>query len=195
MLHPDSKIHGNAMNIHTTPLEGLYCLEASPFSDKRGAFARIFCQDELKQMGLSMSIAQMNISLTYKKGALRGMHYQVPPYAEIKIVRCLQGSCYDVAIDLRKDSPTFLQYHAEILSAENGKALYIPKGFAHGFQTLEDNTQLLYAHSELYAPHAEAALHYNDPRINIDWQLPITECSDRDENHPFIQNNFMGITL
>jgi len=195
MPRPNSKLYGKIMNIHTTSIEGLYCLEATPFCDSRGSFARIFCKNEFEEMGISMPIAQMNISMTHKKGTVRGMHYQFPPHAEIKIVRCLQGSCFDVVVDIRKDSPTFLKYHGEILSSENGKALYIPKGFAHGFQTLEDNTQLLYTHSEFYTPHAEAALHYNDPALAIDWKLDIKDVSDRDKKHPFMQHDFIGIII
>lgn len=195
MLQSNSTLYGKRMNIHTTSIEGLFCLETTPFCDNRGSFARIFCQKEFTAANITMPVAQMNISMTHKKGTVRGMHYQLSPHGEIKIVRCLQGSCYDVAVDIRKDSPTFLKYHGEILSPENGKALYIPKGFAHGFQTLEDNTQLLYMHSELYAPHAEAALHYNDPRLAINWKLDIKDVSDRDKKHPFMQETFTGITV
>ena len=183
------------MEIHATPLKGLYYLKTTTFSDNRGSFSRIFCQEEFSKVGLSMPVAQMNLSMTHKKGTVRGMHYQLAPHGEIKIVRCLQGSCYDVVVDIRKDSPTFLQYHAEILSAENGKALYIPKGFAHGFQTFQENTQLLYTHSEFYTPNAEAALHYKDPRIAINWPLEVQDLSERDKNHPFIQQNFTGIII
>lgn len=195
MLRSNSKLYGKIMDIHATPLKGLYCLKTTPFCDDRGSFSRIFCQNEFAQAGLSMSVAQMNLSMTHKKGAVRGMHYQLSPHGEIKIVRCLQGSCYDVVVDIRKNSPTFLQYHAEILSAENGKALYIPQGFAHGFQTFQENTQLLYTHSEFYTPDAEAALHYNDPLLDINWPLEVQDVSDRDKNHPFIQQGFMGVIV
>ncbi len=183
------------MNFIKTHIDGLYVCENTPFTDNRGMFARFFCVKEFEEHGLSLPLAQMNTSITTQKGAIRGMHYQNPPFAEIKVVRCLQGACYDVAIDLRKNSPTFLHYHAEILTPENGKALYIPKGFAHGFQTLEENTQLLYMHSDFYSPAYEAAINYNDPKIKIKWALGITEISEKDKNHPYITEEFKGLEI
>lgn len=183
------------MNIVETPIQGLFCLETTPFIDNRGSFARIFCQDELKAHGLNTQIAQMNMSLTKQKGAVRGLHFQHPPHAEIKIVRCLAGACFDVAVDLRQGSPTFLKWHGEILTPENGKALYIPKGFAHGFQALNEDTQLLYLHSEFYTPKSEGALRYDDPLLHIKWNLPICDLSERDKSHPHLDENFTGIIL
>ncbi len=174
------------MYVIKTLIEGLFCIETNSFFDTRGSFTRFYCAKEFEEMGISMPIAQMNSSMTIQKGAVRGMHYQQSPFAEIKLVRCIQGSCYDVAVDLRKDSATYLQYHSEVLSPENNKALYIPEGFAHGFQALEDTTCLIYMVSEFYTPNAEAGLNYADPKINIKWPLEITNISEKDANYPFL---------
>ncbi len=183
------------MNFHSTPLSGLYVIETNAHQDHRGSFTRLFCAKEFENAGLSLPLAQMNTSVTVQKGAVRGMHFQKPPFAEIKLVRCLQGACYDVAIDLRAGSPTFLHYFAVELTAQNGKALYIPQGFAHGFQSLEKNTQLLYMHSEYYTKEAEGGVHHKDPLLNIPWPLPVQDLSERDESHPFLTQNFTGIAL
>jgi len=123
------------------------------------------------------------------------MHFQYPPMAEIKIVRCIAGSIFDVAIDLRANSPTYLQWYSEILSAENRKMICIPEGFAHGFQTLEDNTEIIYLHTEFYSSELESAVRYDDPKFNISWPLDVIEISKRDKNHPLINGNFKGISL
>ncbi len=183
------------MNFHSTPLAGLFVIEAKAHQDHRGSFTRLFCAKEFENASLNLPLAQMNTSVTIQKGAVRGMHYQKPPFAEIKLVRCLQGACYDVAIDLRAGSPTFLHYFAVELTAQNGKALYIPQGFAHGFQSLEKNTQLLYMHSEYYTKQAEGAVHHKDPLLNITWPLAVQDLSERDKNHPFLTQNFTGIAL
>ncbi len=183
------------MNFTKTNIEGLYIIETSSFIDERGLFVRLYCKEEFEKHGLILPLAQMNMSITKQKGAIRGMHFQNPPFAEIKLVRCLQGSCYDVVIDLRKGSPTFLQYHAEILTAQNMKALYIPKGFAHGFQTLEENTQLLYMHSEFYSPTHESAINYLDPKVKISWAMDVSELSEKDKNHPYITEDFKGLEI
>ncbi len=183
------------MLFHTTPIAGLFVVETTPMQDKRGSFARLFCAKEFEEAGIELPLAQMNTSITLQKGALRGMHYQNPPHAEIKLVRCLQGACYDVAVDLRAGSPTFLQYFAVELSPENAKALYIPQGFAHGFQALEEKTQLLYMHSAYYAKEAEAAVHHADPALSITWPLPVQDLSERDAMHPFLTQEFTGIIV
>lgn len=183
------------MKIFQTPLQDSFVLEPEPFVDDRGTFSRIFCQQELKQIGHEKPIVQVNHSLTRTKGALRGMHFQYPPKAEIKIVKCLRGSVFDVIIDLRRDSPNFLRWYGEILSAENLKMMYIPEGFAHGFQTLEDNSELLYLHTEFYSPEHEEGVRYDDPRINISWMVEVTDISARDQNHPLLSRDFEGITL
>ena len=176
-----------------TPLSGAYEVGLEPFSDERGWFARFFCKKEFEQIGHTGEWVQLNQSVTYAKGSIRGMHFQHPPYREIKMVRCIAGAVYDVIIDLRRDSPTFLQWHGATLSAKNNKMLYIPEGFAHGFQTLEENTALIYHHSEYYTPGAEGGFRYDDPVFSISWPLPVTVISERDAGHPLVDKNFKGI--
>lgn len=176
-------------------LEGLYEIEIQPIADNRGYFARIFCLNELKEIGLDCNVKQMNISSNEKKGVLRGMHFQYPPNSEIKIVQCIKGSIYDVVIDLRKNSKTFLEWRSFKLCASLHNALYIPRGFAHGFQTLEDETEVLYFHSENFAPENNGAIHYNDPRISINWPLSVSEISKNDSNIKFIDSKFSGVEV
>ena len=183
------------MKFITTHIKDLYIIELEPFTDNRGMFSRIYCKNELKEIGHTKEIVNINHSLTKKKGALRGLHFQYPPKAEIKIVKCIKGSIYDVAIDLRKNSPSFLNWFAEILSSKNMKMLYIPEGFAHGFQTLEDNCELIYFHSEFYSPEYEGGINYKDPQINIKWPLDIMDISKRDQNFDYITNRFEGLDL
>jgi len=182
-------------DFHPTPLEGLWVVTRMPVEDQRGFFCRFFCTEEFQTVGLKKPIVQINHTYTVKKGAVRGMHFQYPPYSESKIVSCLQGEVYDVAVDIRKDSPTFLQWHGEILSKVNQRSLLIPEGFVHGFQTLTENCELLYLHSEAFHPEAEGALHVEDPRIGIIWPKTMTELSERDRSHPFIDSDFKGILL
>ena len=176
-----------------TPLAGSYMIELEPFSDNRGWFARFYCKDEFKKIGHTREWVQLNHSVTYKKGTIRGMHFQQQPYREIKMVRCIAGSVYDVIVDLRKDSPTFLKWFGEELSAENKKMLYMPEGFAHGFQCLTDNCELIYHHSELYTPEAEAGIRYDEPGVNIKWPSLPTMISSRDSAHPYLDEKFKGI--
>lgn len=178
-----------------TRLQGLVVVQRKPARDVRGFFARFYCADEYKEFGMQKSIVQINHTLTIKKGAVRGLHFQYPPYAEAKVVSCFNGEIFDVAVDLRKGSPTFLQWHSEILSANNCISLLIPEGFAHGFQTLTENCELIYLHSAAYHREAEGALNVNDPKISIVWPLPISEISERDRAHPFIDADFEGIVL
>ena len=138
-------------------------------------------------------MVQINHTFTRVKGAVRGMHFQLPPYTETKVVTCLRGKVFDVAIDLRQGSETFLQWHAEVLSADNKRSLFIPDGFAHGFQALDDNCELIYMHSAFYRPEAEAALNVNDQRLSIEWPLAITDISERDKNHPMMRDDFEGV--
>ncbi len=163
------------------------------FKDERGWFARTFCKEEFKQQGLGVEWVQINHSFTEKRGTLRGMHFQNPPYSEIKLVRCISGALYDVAIDLRKDSPTFLEWFGVELSAENKKMLYIPDGFAHGFLTLTDNCEIMYHHSAYYTPDAEGGIEFDDPIVNINWPVTVSEISERDKNHPYLTENFKGL--
>jgi dTDP-4-dehydrorhamnose 3,5-epimerase len=176
-----------------TPLTGSYTIDLTPFSDNRGWFARTYCKDEFQQIGHTKEWVQINHSCTVQVGALRGMHYQLPPFQEIKMVRCIAGAVYDVIIDLRRGSASFLQWFGMELSAKNRKMMYIPEGFAHGFQTLAAGTELIYQHTERYTPAAEKAVLYNDPLVGIQWPLPPSDLSDRDRQHPLLDKNFAGI--
>jgi dTDP-4-dehydrorhamnose 3,5-epimerase len=181
------------VKFHKTPLSGCYALELTPFSDERGWFARTYCTQEFGGIGHSAEWLQINHSFTKKKGTIRGLHYQHKPYSEIKLVRCIAGSVYDVVIDIRKDSASFLQWFSIELSAVNKKMIYIPEGFAHGFQTLSDDTELIYHHSAVYQPGSEGGIKYNDPVFNIQWPHEVSEISERDNKHPFIDSNFKAI--
>lgn len=178
-----------------TPLPGLRVVQRKAIEDHRGFLSRFYCADEFRVAGVDGSILQINQTLTRNIGAVRGLHFQNPPHAEIKMVSCVKGDIYDVAVDLRRDSPTFLQWHGEILSATNRKSLLIPEGFAHGFQALSGDCELIYLHTAAYYPEAEGGLNVADPRINIEWPLPINELSERDRNHLFINSDFQGIAL
>jgi dTDP-4-dehydrorhamnose 3,5-epimerase len=181
-------------DIHTTPLLGLSVIIRKPLGDSRGYLERMFCAEELQSVFGDRHIAQINHTLTQHKGTVRGMHFQHAPYAEMKFVSCLRGSVFDVAVDLRKNSPTFLHWHAELLSADNHKTFAIPEGFAHGFQTLTDDCEMLYLHTAAHAPSAEAGLNPQDAKLAIAWPLPITEMSPRDATHTFIDDDFEGVT-
>lgn len=183
------------MKIKQTLLKDAFVIEPEPFEDTRGMFSRIFCKKEFQAVGFVKDIVQVNQSITRQKGAIRGMHFQQPPMSEIKMVKCLRGSVFDVMIDLRKNSSTFLKWYGEILSAENMKMMYIPEGFAHGFQTLEENCELLYLHTEFYSPEHEGGLRYNDPKIEIKWPFEATDISKRDRNHPLLSSEFKGMEL
>lgn len=178
-----------------TPLTGAYVVTISPRGDNRGWFARTFCQHEFAQIGHTDSWVQMNHSVTLQKGAIRGMHFQHQPHAEIKLVRCIAGRVFDVIVDLRLESPTLGQWFGAELSVENGQMMYIPKGFAHGFQTLTSDCQLLYCHSNFYEPQSEGAVRFDDPRIGIQWPLPVTDLSTRDASHPLLDDRFTGLTI
>ena len=181
------------MKFSPTPLQGSYVITLTPISDERGWFARTYCKNEFKEIGHDAEWVQMNHSYTAKKGTLRGMHYQVPPFREIKLVRCISGKVFDVIIDIRKNSPTFLKWYGVELTALEKNMLYIPAGFAHGFQTLTDDCELIYHHSEFYTPGAEGGIQYNEPKVNIRWPLEVTSTSERDENHPVLDEKFKGI--
>ena len=176
-----------------TPLTGSYTIDLTPFSDNRGWFARTYCKDEFQQIGHTKEWVQINHSCTVQAGALRGMHYQLPPFQEIKMVRCIAGAVFDVIIDLRAGSASFLQWFGMELSAKNRKMMYIPQGFAHGFQTLAAGSELIYQHTERYTPAAEKAVLYNDPLVSIQWPLSPSDLSDRDRQHPLLDKNFTGI--
>jgi dTDP-4-dehydrorhamnose 3,5-epimerase len=178
-----------------TPLGGLMLVQRRAVEDDRGFLSRFYCSEEFRQAGIDKSVDQINHTLTRKKGAVRGLHFQYPPHAESKLVSCLKGEILDVAVDLRRDSPTFLHWHGEVLSAENRRSLLIPVGFAHGFQALTEDCELIYLHTASYCAEAEGALNVSDPRLSIAWPMPIGELSARDRNHPFIDENFHGVVL
>lgn len=167
-------------------LEPAQLIEPNLFSDERGYFFRYFSKDEFIKIGHTKEWVQMNHSFTSQKGAIRGMHYQLSPNQEIKLVRCISGSVYDVIVDMRESSPNFLKWQGFVLSANNHKALYIPEGFAHGFQVLETDSELLYMHTARYSKEFEAGVRYNDPAIGINWPLEVSIVSDRDKNHPLL---------
>jgi dTDP-4-dehydrorhamnose 3,5-epimerase len=178
------------MKFEATRLAGSYVVKINSFEDDRGWFARFYCKKEFEQIGHNKEWVQMNHSFTTSKGTIRGMHYQVAPYSEIKLVRCIAGAVLDVIVDLRPDSLTYMQYESIELSATNKHSIYIPEGFAHGFQALTDNCELIYLHSEYYNVAAEAGIRYNDSELNIAWPLPLTSISERDRTHPdFHPNN------
>jgi len=178
-----------------TPLTGLMLVQRKAIEDHRGFLSRFYCAEEFRAAGIDKPVAQINHTLTRQRGAVRGLHFQHPPHAETKVVSCLKGEILDVAVDLRRDSPTFLHWHGEILSAANRKSLLIPEGYAHGFQTLAEDCELIYLHTSPYHPESEGALNVADPRLNIAWFLPVNDLSERDRNHPFINQNFQGIIL
>ena len=171
------------MTFKETLLKGAFEIEPEIQKDDRGYFYRFFCKQEFSQVGLDKDWVQFNHSFTSRTGTIRGMHYQLPPFAETKLLRCINGKVYDVIIDLRHNSATYLQWFGTELSAENMKMLYIPEGFAHGFQTLTDHCELIYHHSAYYTPGAEGGIRFDDPAININWPLPVTQISNRDNNH------------
>lgn len=178
-----------------TPLTGLKLVQRKAIEDNRGFLSRFYCLEEFAEAGIKKPLAQINHTLTRKRGAVRGLHFQHAPHAETKLVSCLKGEIWDVAVDLRSESPTFLQWHGEILSGANRKSLLIPEGYAHGFQALTENCELIYLHTESYHPEAEGALNVSDPRLRITWPLPIGDLSERDCNHLMIDNNYQGIVL
>ena len=181
------------MNILTTNIPDLRVVETNSHTDVRGAFARLYCEQELTQVVGQRTIVQVNHSRTLAVDAVRGLHFQYPPYAEMKLVRCLKGRVWDVAIDLRQKSPTFLRWHAEELTPTNARMIVIPEGFAHGFQVIEPDSELLYLHTTFYTPHAEGGLRYDDPLIDITWPLTVTDLSERDSCHTYIDPNFQGL--
>lgn len=176
-----------------TSIPDSFIIEIEKKVDDRGWFSRTFCKEEFKKINHYAEWVQMNHSFTNHKGTIRGMHYQNQPHTEIKLVRCIAGAVYDVIIDLRKNSSTFLKWFGIELSAQNGKMIYVPQGFAHGFQTLTDNVELIYQHSSFYVPNVEGGIKYDDPTIKIDWPLELTNISERDKQHNLLTENFIGI--
>jgi len=169
-----------------TKLPGAYVIDMECKKDERGFFARAFCQQEFEAHGLKPVIAQANVAFNHKKGTLRGMHFQYPPAAETKLVRCTRGAILDIIVDLRPESATYLQHLAIELNEANHRALYVPERFAHGYQVLQDGTETSYQVGEFYTPSAEGGLLYNDPRLGLVWPLPVTVISEKDQRFGFL---------
>jgi dTDP-4-dehydrorhamnose 3,5-epimerase len=176
-----------------TALKGAYIIDLDARSDSRGFFARVFCQEEFAEHGLKPAIAQGNIAFNHCKGTLRGMHFQFPPAAETKLVRCTRGAILDIIVDLRPESPTWLQHITVELTEDNHRAIYVPERFAHGYQVLQDETETSYQVGEFYAPGFEGGLLYNDPALGLSWPLPVTAISDKDAAWPLLDTQKTGI--
>ncbi|MBE0656968.1 MAG: dTDP-4-dehydrorhamnose 3,5-epimerase [Bryobacteraceae bacterium] len=172
------------MIFKSTSLQGVFEVEVEPHADERGSFARTWCREDFRMQGLNSELAQCSVSFNHRRGTLRGMHYQAAPHGEAKLVRCTRGSVYDVALDLRPDSPTFLRWAATELTADNRRAFYIPEGCAHGFLTLEDNSEVFYQISEFHHPEFARGLRWNDPAFGIAWPAEVTVISERDRTYP-----------
>ena len=182
-------------NFCKLPLSGLFRVERKSIDDRRGFLSRVYCVEEFAEFGLETPIAHVNLTLTRKRGTVRGMHFQYPPYGESKLITCMQGKVLDVAVDIRKDSSTFLQWHAEMLSEDQPTSILLLEGYAHGFQALTDNAQLLYLHSKTYSPDAEGGLNARDPLLNIEWPINIMDISDRDRDFKWLDAGFKGIEI
>ena len=183
------------MFIKDLSISNLKLVEQHAFTDQRGFFSRLFCDNELSSILENRQIVQINHSRTLNIGTVRGLHYQIPPFAEMKFIKCIKGRVLDVVVDVRSGSSTFLQWHAEELCSNDQKIFVIPEGFAHGFQVLEAGSELLYLHTARYQPDHEAGIAYNDPTVGIDWPLPEVDLSFRDKSHPFVTDQFKGIRL
>ncbi len=174
------------MNFKETKLKGAFIVDLAKIEDERGFFARAFCKKEFDDLGMNSDVVQANISFNSFAGTIRGMHHQIDPAPETKLIRCIRGSIVDVIVDLRTDSPTYLQYISVELTAENRTALFVPANFAHGFQTLEDNTEVIYLVSGFYTPECERGLRYDDPALSINWPIPAEHMSDKDRQWPLL---------
>ena len=181
------------MKIVETPLAGLVIVESAVHRDERGTFARAFCAHELAPLLDGRQIAQINHSSTRRAGTVRGLHFQYPPHSEMKLVRCVRGRVWDVAVDLRAGAPTFLQWYARELSPESAQMMVVPEGFAHGFQVLEPDSEVFYLCTEFYRPSSEGGIRHDDPRLAIAWPLAPLDLSDRDRGHPLLDDDFTGI--
>jgi dTDP-4-dehydrorhamnose 3,5-epimerase len=176
-----------------TPLADSLLVQRRRIDDERGFLSRLYCREEFRTAGVEATLSQINHTLTRHRATLRGMHFQRRPYAETKLVSCIRGEVFDVAVDLRRGSPTFLAWHGEVLSAANQRSLLIPEGFAHGFQTLADDCELMYFHTAAYEPMAEGALNAMDPRLAIAWPLPVGQWSPRDRQVAMLGDTLEGI--
>ena len=183
------------MELKPTVIADLFVVTSSILCDSRGEFSRLFCDQELNRMLGTRTIKQINRSRTVNVGAIRGLHFQRSPHSEMKMVRCLKGRVWDVVVDLRRNSETFLHWYAEEISETNALMLLIPEGCAHGFQVLEADSELLYLHTACYEAAAEGGLRFDDPALGIAWPLPMTVVSERDRAHPLINKEFQGVSL
>ena len=183
------------MKIHPTAIVDLVVAESKRFKDERGAFTRLFCEQELSSLIGKRKIKQINHSCTEAVGAVRGLHFQHAPHAEMKLVRCLKGKVWDVAVDLRPQSLSYKRWYAQELSPQNARMMVIPEGFAHGFQVLEAGSELLYLHTAFYKPEVEGGVCHDDPELGIAWPLPVTDISARDSSHAYLDSSFRGIVL
>lgn len=183
------------MEFNPTDIKGLYSISLNKLEDERGLFARTYCKQAFKKIGFDKEFVQFNHSCNKYKGTIRGMHFQQMPYSETKLIRCIQGAVYDVSVDLRKGSPTFMQHYGINLSAENMISILIPEGFAHGFQTLSENAILIYHHTEYYTPTADSGIRYNDPALGINWPLTPAAVSEKDKTYTLIDAQFKSIKI
>ena len=183
------------MIFNPLPLNGAYTIDVQPFQDNRGFFTRVFCEKEFGEHKLVQHFVQANHSGTHGKAVIRGMHFQRAPYCEVKLVKCVPGAIFDVIVDVRKGSPTFLQWYGAELSAENKRMMYVPEGFAHGFQSLTDYSEITYMVTGFYNRESEGGVRYNDPKVSIQWPLPVTLVSEKDQNIPLIDANFEGVVF
>lgn len=176
------------MRFIETPLRDLVIVELDTLNDERGFFARSFCEREFRNVGIELSVAQCNISFNEKAGTLRGLHFQASPHEEAKLIRCTRGAIHDVVVDVRRGSPTYLRWHAVTLTPSNGRMLFVPRGFAHGFQSLEDHSEVFYMMSEFYHPGSARGLRWNDPALAIVWPLENPIISENDRHHPLLES-------
>jgi dTDP-4-dehydrorhamnose 3,5-epimerase len=183
------------MKFTGTGLEGAFIIDPGTAEDARGRFSRLICLQELREIGHTENFVQINYSYTRQAGSVRGLHFQVPPTAEIKIVKCIRGAVYDVIVDIRRNSATFLSWYSRKLTELKMEMMYIPKGFAHGFQSLHPHSELIYFHSECYSPDHEGALRFDDPRLSIKWPLPVADISLRDAAHALLDDAFKGLDV
>ncbi|MBE7411769.1 MAG: dTDP-4-dehydrorhamnose 3,5-epimerase [Leptospiraceae bacterium] len=183
------------MKFLDTPINGLYIIERNIVSDDRGYFFRIFAKEELLKIGHTKPIVHINFSHANNRYTTKGLHFQYPPYSEIKIVTCVKGEVFDFVVDLRKNSPHFLKWFGITLSEKNKKSIYIPEGFAHGFQSISEDSELIYLHTESYRKESEGGINIFDPKIGIQLPSPPVNLSDRDKNFSFLNNDFEGVTI
>ncbi len=185
----------NNFSFENTKIKDLKIIKNNSFKDNRGSLARVFCNDFFSQLGWNKPIAQINYTSTKNKGTVKGMHYQIPPLSELKIVRCIKGKIFDVVVDLRKESKTFMKWHSEILTEDNGKCTMVLEGFAHGYQSLSDNCDIIYCHSAPYSKDHERAINPLDKLLGINWPIEISLISQKDKNIKMIDENFIGIDI